>query len=45
MSALAALAALRWRDRSGEGQFIEMAQCEGLVRAMGWTWLYAGLTG
>ncbi len=45
MAALGALAALRWRDRTGEGQFVEMAQCEGLVRAMDWTWLYAGLTG
>lgn len=45
MSALGALAALHWRDRTGEGQFVEMAQCEGLVRAMDWTWLYAGLTG
>ncbi|OGL00397.1 MAG: hypothetical protein A3J45_14645, partial [Candidatus Rokubacteria bacterium RIFCSPHIGHO2_02_FULL_69_13] len=44
MSALGALAALRWRDRTGEGQFVEMAQCEGLLRAMDWTWLYAGLT-
>jgi crotonobetainyl-CoA:carnitine CoA-transferase CaiB-like acyl-CoA transferase len=45
MSALGALAALRWRERTGEGQFVEMAQCEGLVRALDWTWLYAGLTG
>ncbi len=45
MSALAALAALHWRDRTGEGQFVEMAQCEGLLRAMDWTWLYTGLTG
>ncbi|MFQ5898894.1 MAG: CaiB/BaiF CoA transferase family protein [Candidatus Methylomirabilia bacterium] len=45
MSALGALAALHWRDRTGEGQFVEMAQCEGLLRAMDWTWLYAGLTG
>lgn len=45
MSALGALAALRWRDRTGEGQFVEMAQCEGLLRALDWTWLYAGLTG
>ena len=42
---MGALAALRWRDRTGEGQFVEMAQCEGLVRALDWTWLYAGLTG
>jgi crotonobetainyl-CoA:carnitine CoA-transferase CaiB-like acyl-CoA transferase len=45
LSALGALAALRWRDRTGEGQFVEVAQCEGLVRALDWTWLYAGLTG
>ncbi|MBI4562185.1 MAG: CoA transferase, partial [Candidatus Rokubacteria bacterium] len=45
MSALGALAALHWRDRTGEGQFVEMAQCEGLLRALDWTWLYAGLTG
>ena len=45
LSALGVLAALRWRDRTGEGQFVEMAQCEGLVRALDWTWLYAGLTG
>ncbi len=44
MSALGALAALRWRDRTGEGQFVEMAQCEGLLRAMDWTWVYAGVT-
>lgn len=44
LAALGALAALRWRDRTGEGQFVEMAQCEGLLRAMDWTWLYAGLT-
>lgn len=44
MAALAALAALHWRERTGEGQFVEMAQCEGLLRAMDWTWLYAGLT-
>ncbi len=45
MSALGALAALHWRERTGEGQFVELAQCEGLIRAMDWTWLYAGLTG
>ncbi|MDR7449807.1 MAG: CoA transferase [Armatimonadota bacterium] len=45
LAALGALAALHWRDRTGEGQFVEMAQCEGLVRALDWTWLYAGLVG
>ncbi|MBI2469124.1 MAG: CoA transferase [Candidatus Rokubacteria bacterium] len=43
LSALGTLAALHWRDRTGEGQFVEMAQCEGLLRAMDWTWVYAGL--
>lgn len=45
LSAMGVLAALRWRDRTGEGQFVEMAQCEGILRALDWTWLYAGLTG
>ena len=45
LAAMGALAALRWRDRTGEGQFVETAQCEGLLRALDWTWLYAGLTG
>ncbi|HEX2499885.1 MAG TPA: CoA transferase, partial [Methylomirabilota bacterium] len=27
LAAMGALAALRWRDRTGEGQFVEMAQC------------------
>ena len=45
LAAMGALAALRWRDRTGEGQFVEVAQCEGLLRALDWTWLYAGLTG
>ncbi len=45
LAALGALAALHWRDRTGEGQFVEVAQCEGLLRALDWTWLYAGLTG
>jgi len=45
LSALGVLAALHHRDRTGEGQFIEVAQCEALLRAMDWTWIYAGLTG
>jgi crotonobetainyl-CoA:carnitine CoA-transferase CaiB-like acyl-CoA transferase len=39
------LAALHSRGRTGEGQFIEYSQAEGLMRAMDWTWIYHGLTG
>jgi len=45
MNATAILAALHSRDRTGVGQFIEFAQCEGLLRALDWTWVYQGLTG
>ena len=45
LSALGVLAALHHRDRTGQGQFLEVGQCEALLRAMDWTWVYAGLTG
>ena len=45
LSALGVLAALHYRDRTGRGQFLEVAQCEALLRAMDWTWIYAALTG
>lgn len=45
MSAVAVLAALHWRDRTGEGQFIDFTQSESLIRALDWTWVYLGLTG
>ncbi|HSB69460.1 MAG TPA: CoA transferase [Candidatus Methylomirabilis sp.] len=45
LSALGVLAALHHRDRTGQGQFLEVGQCEALLRAMDWTWVHAGLTG
>jgi crotonobetainyl-CoA:carnitine CoA-transferase CaiB-like acyl-CoA transferase len=45
LSALGVLAALHYRDRTGQGQFLEVAQCEALLRGMDWTWVYASLTG
>ncbi len=45
LSAVAVLAALYWRDKTGKGQYIEHSQCEALIRAMEWTWAYIGLTG
>ena len=45
MAATAALMALHHRRRTGEGQFIDYAQSEGLIRSLDWTWIYAGLTG
>jgi succinyl-CoA---D-citramalate CoA-transferase len=44
MSATAALVALHHRNRTGEGQFIDFAQSEGLIRALDWTWVRLGLT-
>jgi len=45
MAANAALVALHHRTNTGEGQFIDLAQSEGLVRTLDWTWIRAGLTG
>ncbi|MGE5663764.1 MAG: CaiB/BaiF CoA transferase family protein [Deltaproteobacteria bacterium] len=44
-SAIAVLAALHARRRTGQGQMIDLAQAEVLVRALDWTWLYADRTG
>ena len=45
MASTAVLIALYHRRRTGEGQFIDYAQSEGLLRILDWTWIYAGLTG
>jgi crotonobetainyl-CoA:carnitine CoA-transferase CaiB-like acyl-CoA transferase len=45
LAAVAVLAALEYRERTGRGQFIDFAQSEGLVRVLDWTWLYHHLTG
>ncbi|MBI5905831.1 MAG: CoA transferase [Deltaproteobacteria bacterium] len=45
MSAIAILAALHARLRSGEGQLIDLSQAEAMIRTLDWTWPYAGLTG
>ncbi len=45
MAATAALVALHHRNRTGEGQFIDLAQSEGLIRCLDWTWARWGLTG
>ncbi len=45
MAAVAVLVALHWRDRTGEGQFVDLAQSEALIRALDWTWVHHGLTG
>ena len=44
-SAIAILAALSARRRTGEGQLIDLAQGEALIRALDWTWMYADITG
>lgn len=45
MGATAALVALHHRDRTGEGQLVDFAQSEGLIRTLDWTWVRHGLTG
>lgn len=45
MSAVAILAAIAHRDRSGKGQFIDLPQSENLIRALDWTWAWCGKTG
>src|SRR5262249_19635761 len=45
LAATAALVALHHRRRTGQGQLIDYAQSEGLIRSLDWTWLLHGLTG
>jgi len=42
---VAVLAALRHRQKTGKGQYIELSQTEGLIRTMPWVWPYQSLTG
>jgi crotonobetainyl-CoA:carnitine CoA-transferase CaiB-like acyl-CoA transferase len=45
MGEVAVLAALHYRERTGEGQFIELSQSENIMRAMSWVWPYQQMTG
>jgi crotonobetainyl-CoA:carnitine CoA-transferase CaiB-like acyl-CoA transferase len=45
MGAVGVLGALAYRDRTGQGQYIEFSQAENLIRVLDWTWLYQHLTG
>ena len=45
MGAIAILAALNYRERTGEGQFIDYLQAENVIRFLDWTWLYVFKTG
>lgn len=44
LGAIGVLAALNFRERTGEGQFIDMAQAEALMRTMH-NWIYMSVTG
>ncbi len=45
MCAVAVMSALNYRERTGEGQFIDYMQVENVIRWLDWTWLYAFKTG
>ena len=45
LCANAILSALNYRERTGEGQFIDYLQVENVIRMLDWTWLYAFKTG
>lgn len=43
--AIAIMAALYYREITGEGQFIDISQVETMIRFMDWTWMYVFKTG
>ena len=45
MCAITILTALNYRERTGQGQFIDYLQAENVIRWLDWTWLYAYKTG
>jgi crotonobetainyl-CoA:carnitine CoA-transferase CaiB-like acyl-CoA transferase len=45
MGEIAVLAALRNRQRTGKGQYIELSQTESIIRMMSWVWPYQQITG
>jgi crotonobetainyl-CoA:carnitine CoA-transferase CaiB-like acyl-CoA transferase len=45
MCAVAIIAALNYRERTGQGQFIDYSQVENVIRWLDWTWLYTSMTG
>ncbi|MFH0727263.1 MAG: CoA transferase [Pseudomonadota bacterium] len=45
MGEVAVLSALHHREKTGEGQFIDLSQCENIMRAMSWVWPYQQFTG
>jgi crotonobetainyl-CoA:carnitine CoA-transferase CaiB-like acyl-CoA transferase len=45
MGEMAVLAALHHREKTGEGQFIELSQSEAIMRTMTWVWPYQHITG
>ncbi|MGA2225174.1 MAG: CoA transferase [Syntrophobacteraceae bacterium] len=44
MCAVGILAALNYRERTGEGQFIDYIQVENVIRWLDWTWLFTAKT-
>lgn len=45
MCAISILAALNYRERTGQGQFVDYMQVENVIRFLDWTWLYTHKTG